>query len=259
MQLEQPKQDEISGRSIIVTGAASGIGRALALGFARDGALVLGVDRDAERLEEVSASGIRTLVGDVCEETTLRSAVDLAVEAFGRVDVLVNNAGFGRPGKVEDLDAEAFRETIAVHLFAAFYGIKAVAPAMRKRRHGRIINVLSRAAEVCFPANSAYSAGKAALWALTRSAAGELAEDGILVNGLIPGMTNTAIWGRPRPELQEPERVYPSALALATLPEDGPNGRVFWDLAEYRLFEQTIGKGAFRSPATGPAQGEVGG
>ncbi len=259
MQLEQPNSDEISCRSIIITGAASGIGRALALGFAGDGAFVLGVDRDAERLDEVSASGIRTLVGDVCEETTLRSAAELAVEAFGRIDVLVNNAGFGRPGRVEDLESEAFRETIAVHLFAALYGIKAVAPAMRARRHGRIINVLSRAAEACFPANSAYSAAKAALWALTRSAAGELAEDGVLVNGLIPGMTNTAIWGRPRPELQEPERVYPTALALATLPEDGPNGRVFWDLAEYHLFERTVGKDAFLAPAPGSAQGQVGG
>ncbi len=243
MELEERAGEAIAGRSVIVTGAASGIGRALASGFARDGAFVVGVDRNGDRLSELESVGVHAVVGDVTDADTMRKGVASALEGSGRVDALFNNAGFGTPGAVEVLEDEAFRTTVAVHLFAAFYGIKAVVPAMRSQHHGRIINVLSRAAEACFPSNSAYSAGKAALWALTRSVAGELVDDGILVNGLIPGMTNTGIWGRPRPELQAPDAVYPTALALATLPDDGPNGRVFWDLREYPLFERTIGRG----------------
>ncbi len=243
MQLEVASKEAIAGRSVIVTGAASGIGRALASGFARDGAFVVGVDTNGEGLSELAGEGVRAVVGDVTEPATLRAAVDLVLEGSGRIDVLVNNAGFGAPGTIETLAEEAFRSTIAVHLFAAFYGIKAVVPQMRRQGHGRIVNVLSRAAEACSAANSAYSAGKAALWALTRSVAGELIDDGVLVNGLIPGMTNTGIWGRPRPELQAPDEVYPTALALATLPQGGPNGRVFWDMREYPLFERTIGQG----------------
>ncbi len=243
MQLEAANGEAIAGRSVIVTGAASGIGRALASGFARDGAFVVGVDRNGEGLAGLESEGVRGVVGDVTDPGTMQDAVAVTLEGSERIDALFNNAGFGAPGTVETLGQESFRSTIAVHLFAAFYGIKAVAPSMRRQRYGRIVNVLSRAAEACAPANSAYSAGKAALWALTRSVAGELIEDGVLVNGLVPGMTNTGIWGRPRPELQPPDEVYPTALALATLPAGGPNGRVFWDMCEYHLFERTIGQG----------------
>lgn len=255
MKLEQPDPESMEGRSVIVTGAGSGIGRALALGFCRDGAAVVGVDQDEERLAALGEVGVRTVTGDVTDPATLVAAVTAALELRGRVDVLFNNAGFGSRGRVDSQPIERFRDVVAVHLFASYAGIQAVCPAMQRQRHGRIVNVLSRAAEACLPTNSAYSAGKAALWALTRSAAAELAPDGILVNGLIPGMTNTAIWGRDRPELQPPEAVYPTALALATLRDDGPTGRVFWDLEEYPLFEWTIGRGVLLA-ANGDGSGE---
>lgn len=82
---------------------------------------------------------------------------------------------------------------------------------------------------------SAYGASKAALWALTRTAAKETGDADILINGLIPGPTNTAIWGRDMPRLQPPEAVYPTALQLATLPPGGPSGQVFWDGQLYPL------------------------
>src|SRR5262249_36767208 len=154
-----------------------------------------------------------------------------------------NNAGFGLRRKIEDLSVGEFEAVYAVHVLASVYGIRAVAPAMRRQQYGRIISVVSRSAEDCKASNSAYSSAKAALWAVSRCAAAELVEDGVLVNGLIPGPTNTGLWDRPRPDLQSPEAVYPTALALATLPSDSFNGRVFWNLAEYPLFERTVGRG----------------
>lgn len=244
MRLAEPDGSLAAGRGIIVTGAASGIGRAVATGLARDGAVVVGVDRDADGITKLGATGITPVVGDVTLTETWDEAVAAVMRAAGRADALVNNAGFGLRRKIEDLADGDFEQMLAVHVLAAVYGTRAVVPHMRRQRYGRIVNVISRAAEACAPGNSAYSSAKAALWAVTRAAAAELAPDGILVNALIPGMTNTAIWGRPRPELQEPELVYPTALALATLPDGGPAGMVFWDLAEYPLFQRIIGTGS---------------
>lgn len=243
MKLVAPENEAIAGRSVIITGAASGIGRALAAGFGAGGARVLAVDRDAPGLDTLQAERcgqITTLVGDVTSPEVLRAAAAQALEQCGRVDVLVNNAGFGLRRSIRDLNPGEFESVYAVHVLGSLYGIRAVSDPMVQQGYGRIISVISRAAEGGQPLNAAYSSAKAAQWAVSRVAAAELAEHGVLVNCLIPGMTNTAIWGRPRPELQSADQVYPTALALATLPADGPTGRVFWDLAEYVLFQGAL-------------------
>jgi NAD(P)-dependent dehydrogenase (short-subunit alcohol dehydrogenase family) len=243
MRLDPPDGRLIAGRGIVVTGAASGIGRALAKSFAADRAVVVGVDRNAEGITALEAEGVIPLTGDVTEPTVLDEAAAIVARRAGHVDVLVNNAGFGLRRAIEDLTVGEFEGVYAVHVLASLYGIRSVVPHMRRQGSGRIVNVVSRAAEACQANNAAYASAKAALWAISRTAAAELGSSGILVNCLIPGMTNTGIWGRPRPELQDPGRVYPTALALATLPEGGPSGRVFWDLAEYPLFSRTVGTG----------------
>lgn len=255
MKLATPDHNAIRGRVVIVTGAASGIGRALATNFTRDGALVVAVDRNSDGLDIMRADcqgHIDTLVGDVTDAAVLETAVARALTRHGRVDVLVNNAGFGLRRSIRDLAEGEFESVYAVHVLGGLYGIRAVSHVMASQGYGRIVSVISRAAEACQPGNAAYASAKAALWAVSRVAAAELVEQGILVNCLIPGMTNTAIWGRARPELQSPDRVYPTALALATLPAEGPSGRAFWDLAEYPLFERTIGQGVLSTPVPQP-------
>ena len=227
---------DLGGQVALVTGAASGLGLAFAKGYREDGATVIAADLNEAGLEPLAEAGFVTVRTDVAVEADVVRMVETARAQTGRVDVLVNNAGIAGSGTIDALEPGAFERTVAVHTFGTVYGIRAALPAMREQGYGRIINVLSRGAEVANPVGVAYSAGKAAAFAITRAVARQVQGEGILVNGLIPGPTNTAIWGVDRPDLQPPEAAYPTALLLATLPDDGPTGQVFWGLEPYRLF-----------------------
>lgn len=232
----------IEGRTVVITGAGSGIGLACADGFLADGARVLGVDKREDRLEALASKGAMTMTANVTDNTAMNAMVDKAVEETGRIDVLFNNAGMGSPKGIEDLDDGEFEHFMAVHVFGALYAMRAAVPHMRRQRYGRIISTVSRGAEVT--RGAAYNAAKAALWSLSRCLAEEVADDNILVNALIPGPTNTAIFGRDMPHLQSPEKVYPTVRMMAAFDEDGPRGKVFFWEEEYPMFLSTIPKGA---------------
>ena len=134
-------------------------------------------------------------------------------------------------------DLDRFERHVAVHLFGCVNGMRAALPHMRRQGYGRIINTLSRNAEVAVPTTSAYAAAKAAMWAATRVTAAEVTDVDILINMLIPGPTNTPIWGRERPNLQPPAATYATARMLATLATGGPTGKVYWNEQEYALFD----------------------
>jgi NAD(P)-dependent dehydrogenase (short-subunit alcohol dehydrogenase family) len=227
----------LKGQTVVITGAGSGIGRAFALGFLTDGARVVAGDIRPDGLAELRERGAITQQTDVSIRGEVEALIVRARDETGRIDALFNNAGYGSRKKISDLDEGEFERMIAVHLYGAVYGMRYVIPIMREQGRGRIINTLSRAAEVSGPGDSAYSAAKAAIWATTRSAARECRDVDILVNGLIPGPTNTGIWGRDMPQMQSPDVVYPTARMLATLPPGGPSGRVFWDEREYPLMD----------------------
>ncbi|MEC9345483.1 MAG: SDR family oxidoreductase [Pseudomonadota bacterium] len=231
----------VAGKSIIVTGAASGIGRALALGFAADGARVLAVDINGDDLAGVQAPGLETRVVDVTDLAQVEAMVARAVEAFGRLDVLFNNAGLGYRVGVTDHAPDQFERLVRVNLFGPYYGIRAAIPVMRAQGGGHIVSTHSRAAEAGMANFSAYASSKAGLFALTRAAARETLGTGVRINGLIPGPTRS---GMMKNAEQAPESVYPTARWLAEMGNDGPTGKVFWNQKEYRLFEE--GNGAFR-------------
>lgn len=130
-----------------------------------------------------------------------------------------------------------FEKQIEVHLYGAVYGMRHVLPTMEGQGEGRIINTISRGAELAAAMNSAYAAAKAAIWSATVSIAREYEEKDIRINMLIPGPTNTAIWGTDMPQMQSADVTYPTAKMLATLPSGGPNGKVFWDEKEYPIFK----------------------
>src|SRR5687767_15523531 len=121
----------IKDKTVVVTGAASGIGRALALGFAADGARVIAADINAAGLLELSGDAITTVVADVSRDPDVRQLMATALKDTGRIDVLFNNAGLGGSRRIKQIDDDMFERYIQVHLFGAFYGTRAAMPAMR--------------------------------------------------------------------------------------------------------------------------------
>jgi NAD(P)-dependent dehydrogenase (short-subunit alcohol dehydrogenase family) len=184
----------LEGQKALVTGATSGIGRAIALRLGRDGAEVAVHGRDPRRGQEVvdaiSADGgqARFIAADVSDA----AAVTRLAEEAGEVDILVNNAGFSWFGPTPDLDAETFDTMFASNVRSAYLLVAALAPKMAARGKGSIVNVSSMAAQVGLAGGAAYSATKASLAAMTRSWAAEFSPSGVRVNAIAPGPVFTA-------------------------------------------------------------------
>ncbi len=219
--------------TVLVTGAASGIGHALSRGFLDDGATVVAVDRNADGLPLLENKGAITLKVDVADPAQVRGMVETAVDKTGRLDVLFNNAGIAYRTYLVKHQPDQFEELIRINLFGPVYGMRYAIPVMRGQNFGRIVNLVSRSPEAAAKGMAAYGSSKAALWAATRHIAQEVADVDILINGMIPGITKSGMM----PKGQDPSKVYPTARMLATLPTGGPNGKVFWDQKEYRMFD----------------------
>jgi NAD(P)-dependent dehydrogenase (short-subunit alcohol dehydrogenase family) len=190
----------LEGKRAVITGAASGIGEETARLFIREGASVVLADLDEERGTEVAkecGDQARFVRVDVAEEGAVDAAVALAVEGFGGLDVIFNNAGNpGSVGGIMDIDMAMFDRTVAIHLRGVFLGIRAATRVMRPQGYGSIINTSSVAGLAANYAGHDYSAAKAAIAQLTRTTASELGEDGIRVNAICPGAIATSIFGR---------------------------------------------------------------
>ncbi|MEU5728836.1 SDR family oxidoreductase [Streptomyces antimycoticus] len=184
------------GTAVIVTGGGTGIGRAAARTFAEQGAQVLVVGRTAARLAETAAAapGIRPLVADVAAPGAAGLIVNTALEAFGRIDVLVNNAAVVRQAPFGDIRREAVEEMIAVNLLAPMYLTEAAVPQLSESA-GVVINVSTAIGLRGWPmpGTELYAALKAALDTLTRSWAVQLAPRGVRVAGVAPGPIATSI------------------------------------------------------------------
>ncbi len=186
---------KLDGKVALITGGGRGIGRAMALRFAREGAAVMVTSRTVSELERVVQEIVRSggkaasIAGDVAREGDVQTIVTATRSRFGPVDVLVNNAGiYGPVDIVENISPQDFEQVLAVNLHSAFLFIRLVLPEMKKRKGGVIINVSSVSGKQAFTFNAAYGASKAALLALTRTVAAEAAMDGVRVNALCPGV-----------------------------------------------------------------------
>jgi NAD(P)-dependent dehydrogenase (short-subunit alcohol dehydrogenase family) len=188
----------VNDKVAVITGAASGIGRETAHRYAEYGAAVVAVDIDRERGEETVRSiaddggEARFVTGDVTKPADLETAVETAVDAYGGLDIMVNNAGIlGRTAETTEFSTKEFREVVDVNLVGVFNGIKHAVPAMLADGGGSIVNTSSIAGEVGFPGRCAYSATKAGINGLMRATAIEYAGDGIRVNSVLPGIVKT--------------------------------------------------------------------
>jgi NAD(P)-dependent dehydrogenase (short-subunit alcohol dehydrogenase family) len=186
----------------LVTGAAGAIGKGIAADFCRRGAKVFITDLDAKAVDaaakEISAAGgtCAGLAADVTRADHVQDVVAAAVKAFGgRIDILVNVAGIVGQGKVEDLTEQEWDRMFAVNCKGTFLFIKHVVPLMKARKRGKIINFSSKSGKTGSALMAHYSAAKAAIIGLTQALAFELADHGITVNCLCPGIVeNTGVW-----------------------------------------------------------------
>jgi NAD(P)-dependent dehydrogenase (short-subunit alcohol dehydrogenase family) len=183
----------LEGKVAVITGGASGIGEASARLFAEEGAEVVVADVQDERGRGLASElGVEYVHADVTREEDVEAAVSHAVDVYGRLDCMFNNAGIaGAVGPIESVTVEAFDRTVAVLLRGVFLGIKHAAPVMRAQGSGSIINTASVAAIRTGYGNHVYSAAKAGVVQLTRSVAMELGEDDVRVNCVLPGFIPT--------------------------------------------------------------------
>jgi short-subunit dehydrogenase len=191
----------LDGLVVIVTGASAGIGEATARMLAREGATVVLTARRQDRLEKVcndiESAGGRALAvaGDVTSDADRKRLVDEVIRSFGRIDALVNNAGFGQRGPIELVPVDAIRNNFETNLFSLIALTQLVIPIMRQQKRGRIVNISSVAGKIARPLSSVYDATKHALEAISDGMRGELAPFGIKVVIIEPGFILTEFLG----------------------------------------------------------------
>ena len=199
---------DLTGQTAIVTGAATGIGEAIARRLARAGAFTVVADIDQGRAEQTgreiaSAEDGRgaAVAVDITDPESVRRAVDAVLGRTGRIDVLVNNAGIaGRAAPLWEQSYEDWRRIIAVNMDGVFNFCQAVIPHMRQRRYGRIVNIASIAGKEGNPNMTGYSATKAGVIGFTKSLAKEVATENICVNAVAPAVVHTRILDQLTPE-----------------------------------------------------------
>jgi 3-oxoacyl-[acyl-carrier protein] reductase len=191
---------DLSGKAAVVTGGSRGIGRAIVLRLAEQGAdVVFSFRGNTAAAEEVVAAvaamgrRVRAVQGDATDPASAETLVKTVIDDLGKVDILVNNAGITRDDLIMRMSPEAFRDVLETNLFGAFYAIKAVTRPMLRARSGRIVNITSVSGQAGQMGQANYSSAKAGLIGLTKATARELASRGITCNAVAPGFVDTEL------------------------------------------------------------------
>lgn len=243
----------LDGRKAIVTGGGGGIGLAIGTALAEHGADVLLADIDADRAA-AAAETVRETVGsgrtiesvgcDVSDEASVDALVKHAVARFGRLDIMVNNAGITRDATMRRMTAEDFDSVIAVHLRGAWLGTRAASLVMREQKVGSIINIASTSGKQGMAGQTNYSSAKAGMIGLTKAAAKELGWAGVRVNAVLPGLVRSPMTEAMREDVWE-QKIKETPLGRVGEPSDvaGPVVFLASDLASYVTGDALLASG----------------
>ncbi len=235
-------ETDLKDKIALVTGSGSGIGKAIALGLAREGADIAVNDIDLGRAEhtaaEIAATGRRSLAiqASVADEAEVGKMVDKIVREWGGIDILVNNAGATSTLLIEDMEKAEWDRVLSVILDGTFNCCKAVLPSMKKRGGGRIINIISYSgARMTMIGGVHYTSSKAGVWGLTRQLSYEFGPYQITVNGISPGNVITPMLksGTTPERLESMRKLYP--LKDMPTPEDVADAAVFFASSRARM------------------------
>jgi len=226
----------LAGRTAIITGAAQGLGASMAEVFAAAGAnvVVADIDRAAAVATAATLPAAIGLGCDVTSEKEVAAVVATASEAYGSLDVMINNAGFTRDASMRNLTLDDFKAVIEVHMTGAWLGTRAASAIMREQKSGSIINVSSLSGKQGNPGQTNYSAAKAGIVGMTKAAAKEMGRHGVRVNTIQPGLIDTAMIQKMKPEVLE-SRITEIPLGRLGQPEEVANVALFLasDLSAY--------------------------
>jgi 3-oxoacyl-[acyl-carrier protein] reductase len=231
----------LKNKVAVITGGAQGIGRAIALGMAREGAKIVVADLQSEKARSV-ADEVKMLGGEslgfevnVADESSVKRLAESTFAGFGRIDILVNDAGIYLKSSVVDMSEADWDRTLDINLGGNFLCCRAFVPAMRAQKSGRIISMASGIAHYGMKQFSHYAASKAAIIGFVKSLARELGPDGITVNAICPGSANTAMPRGHRSEEEVMQRLHSTPLPHVLEPEDiaGPVLFLASDAAAY--------------------------
>jgi 3-oxoacyl-[acyl-carrier protein] reductase len=231
----------LKNKVAVITGGAQGIGRAIALGMAREGAKIVVADLQSEKARSV-ADEVKMLGGEslgfevnVADESSVKRLAESTFAGFGRIDILVNDAGIYLKSSVVDMSETDWDRTLDINLGGNFLCCRAFVPAMRAQKSGRIISMASGIGHYGMKQFSHYAASKAAIIGFVKSLARELGPDGITVNAICPGSANTAMPRGHRSEEEVMQRLHSTPLPHVLEPEDiaGPILFLASDAAAY--------------------------
>ena len=214
---------ELNGKTAIVTGSTKGIGRAIAEALLREGLNVCVSARQADEVErvvgelgDVGEGGVAGMVCDVRDYDEVKALFEHTAQEFGGVDVLVNNAGIGIFGRVDETSPEDFRAVLETNLFGVFYCCREAIPRMKERGGGYIINISSLAGTNAHPQMTAYNASKFGLNGFSEALMQEVRHDGIRVSYVMPGSVNT-YFGNDEPDESQSWQLQPTDIARVVL------------------------------------------
>jgi len=226
---------KLKDKVAVVTGGGRGIGQAIAISFAREGAKVALAARTLEQVSStarmISGSGGRAfgMAADVTSESDVKNLVERTLGEFGRIDILVNNAGILESGPIVSIQTDTWRRVIEINLVGTFLCTKAVVPSMIEGGWGRVVNIASRSGKIGHPFLTAYCASKHGVVGFTKALAEELGPLGITVNAICPGVVETDMVSQTIREqvgkaIIQPQEIAELALYLAGEDAAGING-----------------------------------